>query len=284
MKKVVKIMSVVLAILMIAGCFAACGNTEKVTAKVIDIELTEEKYAFGVDKTQPELLEKVNAFIAEIKANGKMDEIFNHYFGDGTPVAITSAVEDSSKDQLVVATNAEFPPFEYTEGEQYLGVDMEIAKLLADYLGKELVIKNMDFEAVCLSVGQQKCDIAMAGLTISPEREENVTFSDSYYQASQKLIVRSDDTKFDECKTADDVLNVLKTFDSKTTIGFQTGTTGQQYSENKGDYESNGLKLSTKPYQSAVLAVQDMLHGNLDYVIVDAAPAASITASINGTK
>ena len=97
MKKVVKIMSVVLAILMIAGCFAACGNTEKVTAKVIDIELTEEKYAFGVDKTQPELLEKVNAFIAEIKANGKMDEIFSHYFGDGTPVAITSAVEDSSK-------------------------------------------------------------------------------------------------------------------------------------------------------------------------------------------
>ena len=161
---------------------------------------------------------------------------------------------------------------------------LEIAKLLADYLGKELVIKNMDFEAVCLSVGQQKCDIAMAGLTISPEREENVTFSDSYYQASQKLIVRSDDTKFDECKTADDVLNVLKTFDNKTTIGFQTGTTGQQYSENKGDYESNGLKLSTKPYQSAVLAVQDMLHGNLDYVIVDAAPAASITASINGTK
>lgn len=283
MKKVVKIMSVVLAILMIAGCFAACGNTEKVTAKVIDIELTEEKYAFGVDKTQPELLEKVNAFIAEIKANGKMDEIFNHNFG-GTPVAITSDVEDSSKDQLVVATNAEFPPFEYTEGEQYLGVDMEIAKLLADYLGKELVIKNMDFDAVCLSVGQQKCDIAMAGLTIDPKREENVTFSDSYYQASQKLIVRSDDTKFDECKTADDVLNVLKTFDSKTTIGFQTGTTGQQYSENKGDYESNGLKLSTKPYQSAVLAVQDMLHGNLDYVIVDAAPAASITASINGTK
>ena len=197
MKKSVKIMSVVLAILMIAGCFAACGNTEKVTAKVIDIELTEEKYAFGVDKTQPELLEKVNAFIAEIKANGKMDEIFNHNFG-GTPVAITSAVEDSSKDQLVVATNAEFPPFEYTEGEQYLGVDMEIAKLLADYLGKELVIKNMDFDAVCLSVGQQKCDIAMAGLTIDPKREENVTFSDSYYQASQKLIVRSDDTKFDE--------------------------------------------------------------------------------------
>ena len=284
MKKVTKVLSVVLALLMVAGCFAACGKTEKVTAKVINIELTEEQYAFGVDKTQPELLEKVNAFIAEIKSNGKMDEIFNNYFGDGTPVAVTSAAEDSSKDQLLVATNAEFAPFEYTEGDQYLGVDMEIAKLLADYLGKELVIKNMDFDAVCLSVGQQKCDIAMAGLTVDPDREEFVTFSDSYYQASQKLIVRSDDTKFDNCTTADDVLNTLKTLDSNTTVGFQTGTTGQQYTENEGSYSENGLKVTAKGYSNGVLAVQDMLNGNLNYVIIDGAPADAITASINGTK
>ncbi len=284
MKKVTKVLSVVLALLMVVGCFAACGKTEKVTAKVINIELTEEQYAFGVDKTQPELLEKVNAFIAEIKSNGKMDEIFNHYFGDGTPVAVTSATEDSSKDQLLVATNAEFAPFEYTEGDQYLGIDMEIAKLLADYLGKELVIKNMDFDAVCLSVGQQKCDIAMAGLTVDPDREEFVTFTDSYYQASQKLIVRSDDTKFDNCTTADDVLNTLKTLDSSTTVGFQTGTTGQQYTENEGSYSENGLKVTAKGYSNGVLAVQDMLNGNLNYVIIDGAPADAITASINGTK
>lgn len=284
MKKVTKVLSVVLALLMVVGCFAACGKTEKVTAKVINIELTEEQYAFGVDKTQPELLEKVNAFIAEIKSNGKMDEIFNNYFGDGTPVAVTSAAEDSSKDQLLVATNAEFAPFEYTEGDQYLGIDMEIAKLLADYLGKELVIKNMDFDAVCLSVGQQKCDIAMAGLTVDPDREEFVTFTDSYYQASQKLIVRSDDTKFDNCTTADDVLNTLKTLDSSTTVGFQTGTTGQQYTENEGGYSENGLKVTAKGYSNGVLAVQDMLNGNLNYVIIDGAPADAITASINGTK
>ena len=63
----------------------------------------------------------------------------------------------------------------------YYGIDMEIAALLAEELGKELVIQNMDFDAVCLSVGQQKCDIAMAGLTVNEEREEYVTFSDSYY-------------------------------------------------------------------------------------------------------
>ena len=80
------------------------------------------------------------------------------------------------------------------EGENYVGIDMEIAALLAEELGQELVIQNMDFDAVCLSVGQQKCDIAMAGLTVSEDRKEYVTFSESYYQASQRLIVPSDDT------------------------------------------------------------------------------------------
>ena len=100
-----------------------------------------------------------------MNSDGTFEEICNHYFGDVEPVAVESATLDSSKDQLVVATNAAFEPFEYTKGENYYGIDMEIAKALADKLGKELVIQNMDFDAVCLSVGQQKCDIAMAGLT-----------------------------------------------------------------------------------------------------------------------
>ena len=107
-------------------------------------------------QNQPELLEEVNKFIAQIKADGTFDAILNKYFGDGTPEPVESAELNSSKDQLVVATNAGFEPFEYTAGDKYLGIDMEIAKLLADYLGKELVISNMDFDAVCLSVGQGK--------------------------------------------------------------------------------------------------------------------------------
>ena len=70
-------------------------------------------------------------------------------------------------------------------GDKYAGIDMEIAGALAEYLGVELVVQNMDFDAVCLSVGQHKCDVAMAGLTVKPDREEYVTFSDSYYSASQ---------------------------------------------------------------------------------------------------
>ena len=112
----------------------ACGKAPT-TAKVIEIELTNEEYAFGVDKQQPELLETVNKFIAEIKADGTFDEICNNYFGDGTPVAVTSATFDPNKEQLVVATNAAFEPFEFMEGENYYGIDLEIAAKLAEYLG-----------------------------------------------------------------------------------------------------------------------------------------------------
>ena len=283
MKKSVKILSIVLALVIVIGCFAACGGKEetKITAKVINIELTEEQYAFAVDKNQPELLTQVNAFIAEIKANGKMDEVFNNYFGDGTPKLIESAKEDKTKDQLVVATNAEFPPFEYTEGTSFVGIDMELAALLAEYLNKELVIQHMPFEAVCTSVSSGQCDVAMAGLTVDPDREKIINFSDSYYQASQKLIVRSDDTKFDECKTADDVLKVLQSLDAQTKVGFQIGTTGQQYVQNEGSYDENGLKVTPASYKNGVLAVQDMLNGNVNLVVIDGAPAEAIAKSIN---
>lgn len=295
MKTVTKVLSVLLALALVVGCFAACGSdtagdtttapasgSASALVKVIDVELTEEYYAFGVDKNQPELLEQVNAFIAEIKANGQLEEIFNKYFGDGTPTAVTSAALDESKDQLVVATNAEFPPFEYTEGTNYLGVDMEIAALLAQELGKELVIQNMDFDAVCLSVGTQRCDIAMAGLTISEEREEVVTFSESYYQASQKLIVPADDTTFYNCTTADEVLEILRGFDSSVRIGYQTGTTGQKYVQSTDDYEYTALNVTPVDNQSGALAVQAMVNGNLDYVVIDAAPAQAIADSVNG--
>ncbi|MBR2892261.1 MAG: transporter substrate-binding domain-containing protein, partial [Clostridia bacterium] len=143
-----KFLAIVLAALMLFS-LAACGdnttNEPKEVVKIIDINLTEEEYAFGVDKNQPELLEDVNEFIDKIMADGTFDEICNKYFGDGTPTAVKSAEEDPSKDQLVVATNAAFAPFEYMEGDSYYGIDMEIAALLAEELGKELVINNMKF-------------------------------------------------------------------------------------------------------------------------------------------
>ncbi len=284
-KKVVAVQ--LLATLMLCA-FTACGSSSgdasddsTVTAEVIEVDLTSEEYAFGVDKSQEDLLESVNAFIEKIESDGTMDEIFDKYFGDGEPEAVESAELDSSKDQLIVATNAAFEPFEYTEGDSYYGIDMEIAALLAEELGLELVIQNMDFDAVCLSVSQGTCDIAMAGLTVNEEREEYVTFSTSYYSASQRLIVRSDDTTFDDCTDLASVEEKLAELSSDVNIGVQQGTTAQYYVEGSEDWGFDGLAATCVTYKNGSLAVQDMLNGNIDYVIIDAAPAASITESIN---
>ncbi len=279
-----KLIALGLSMVMAITTLTACGESAPTTAKVIEIELTSEEYAFGVDKEQPELLDEVNAFIAEIMENGKFDEICNNYFGDGTPVAVTSAELDSSKDQLVVATNAAFEPFEYTQGENYYGIDMEIAAALAEHLGQELVIQNMDFDAVCLAVGQQKCDIAMAGLTIKEDRKEYVNFSNPYYSASQKIIVTSDNNEFDACADAAAVEAILNEKDASVKVGVQTGTTGQFYCEGNADWEFAGFAMETIGYKNGSLAVQDLLNGNIDYVIIDSAPAACITEAINAMQ
>ena len=283
-KTMKKFIAIVMSLVLIASVamLAGCGKKDDVkAAKVIGIDLTNENSAFGVDKAQPELLEKTNAFIDKILSNGTFDEICSRYSSGGEPVLVKSAAKDSSKDQLVVATNAAFEPFEYTVGDSYAGIDMEIAKLLADELGKELVIDNMDFDAVCLSVGQHKCDIAMAGLTVNPDREASVTFSKTYYKASQRVVVKGDDTTFDDCKTADDVLKKLQSFDASVKIGYQNGTTGGMYINNESDYASNNLKVTGKGYKNGSLAIQDLINGNINYVIIDSAPADSIVKSIN---
>ncbi len=279
MKKVIMLISVLtIAVMAMVGCSGEAKNSR---VKVIQIPLTQEEYAFGVDKSQPDLYDEVNTFIEQIQSDGTYDAIYNNYFGDGEPVAVNSAKLDSNKEQLVVATNAGFEPFEYTRGDSYYGIDMEIAALLAEHLGKELVISNMDFDAVCLSVGEGKADIAMAGLTINEERKEYVNFTVPYYNAAQTLISMEDDDTFDETTTADDVAVILNSLSSDTKIGVQQGTTGQFYVEGDADWGFDGYDVNVVTYKSGTLAVQDMINGNIQYVIIDEAPAGYIVESIN---
>ncbi len=280
MKKIMKVASIVTILAICILSLTGCGSQSS-KVKVIDIPLTEEEYAFGIDKNQPELLEQVNEFIAKVMSDGTYDEIMERYFGDGEPVAVESAQLDSSKDQLVVATNAAFEPFEYMKGDKYYGIDMELAQLLADYLGKELVISNMEFDAVCLSVGQSKADVAMSGLTIKEDRKEYVMFTDKYYNAAQKLIVKESDKTFDDCKTVADVEAVLSGLSSNTKIGVQNGTTGKFYVEGDEDWGFSGYDVECIGFKSGSLAVQDMINGNIDYVIIDEAPAKCIVDAIN---
>lgn len=288
MKMAKKVLAVVLAALIAAAVFAGCSKEEKKPeapaaekVKVIDIDLSDEVYALGVNKDDADLLAKANEFIDKILKDGTFDEICTHYFGDGEPVGVTSAAEDPSKDQLVVATNAEFEPFEYKKGDQFYGIDMEVVKALADSLGKELVIKDMKFEAVVLSVQQGKADIAAAGLTVTDDRAAQVNFTNSYYKASQRIVVKGDDTTFDACQTKADVDKILNTLDASAKIGGQNGTTGQYYVEGSEDFGFEKLPATFVGYDNGSLAVQDLINGGVKYVIIDAAPASAITTAIN---
>lgn len=279
MKKALLILVVVAMVAVSAMAMVACNKADKV--KVIEIRLTEEEYAFGVDKGDTELLNAVNNAIDTLKSNGKMDEIMNKYFAGEEVTGVTSATKDPSKDQLVVATNAAFAPFEYKLGNKFAGIDMEIAYEIATLLGKELVIDDMDFEAVVTSVGNGTCDIAMAGLTVNETRKESVDFTQKYYDASQMIIVKADDTTFDNCKTAADVEAVLKAMSGKK-VGFQNGTTGEFYVKGDEDWGFDGYSnITPAGYANAGLAVQDMINGNIDFVVIDEMPAKTIAKSMN---
>lgn len=176
--------------------------------KVIDIALTEEEYAFGVDKAQTELKAQINEILASTEFATFLYEIKS----DTSKIQpIESAAKDLSKadQQLVVATNAEFAPFEYMEGNKFAGIDMSICDYIAKQLEMELVIINMDFDSVVTSVGTNGIDMAAAALTVNEERAKSVDFTTSYYEAFQVLMVKESETKFDACTTAEQVIAIL---------------------------------------------------------------------------
>ena len=179
--------------------------------KIIDIALSSEFYGIGIDPAQPELKTQIDN-ILESKA-AEIEAIKAKYM-DGKEaeyVGVESAAKDNSKadKQLVVATNAEFAPWEYKEGNKYYGIDMEIAKLIADELGLELVIDDMQFNMVVGAVGNQGVDIAMSGITITAERLDVINFSNPYYTESIVIVCKADDKTFDSAGTVVDLLTSI---------------------------------------------------------------------------
>lgn len=282
-----KVLATVLAVASVFGVasMAACGGEEKPDAlKVIDIELSEEEYAFAINKSNTDLLASANAYLAEIKGNGKFDGIVNKWFGEGgDPTGYTLGTYDENKDQLVVLTNTPFEPFEYVGDDgKYYGVDMEIAAGFAEYLDKELcIIEHLNFETICEEVNKYEFGMVAAGLTVDEDRAEIINFTNSYYAASQKLIVAGDDTTFDKCKTKADVEAILKGFGKDVTIGYQNGTTGALYVNGDADWGFTALNVTPSGYNTAALAAQALINGSIKYVVVDSAPAAAIVKALN---
>ena len=171
------------------------------------------------------------------------------------------------KKTLVMATNATFPPYEYYEGKDMVGIDVEIAQAIADKLGMELEIQDMAFDAVISSVASGKADMGMAGLSVTPDREKQVKFSDSYCTGIQVIIVPEDS----DITSADDILAKIEAGED-IQIGCQVGTTGYIYSsdtvENGGFGEDH-----VQAFPAGADAIAALLSDKIDCVIIDNEPA-----------
>ena len=183
-----------------------------------------------------------------------------------------SNVDTIEKGKLIMSTNAAFPPYEMTDDNgNYIGIDVEIAQAIAEKLGLELVIDNMGFTAALEAAQNGKSDMVMAGVTVTDDRLLVMDFSNSYATGIQVVIVTEDS----DITTPDDL--------EGKTIGTQMGTTGYIYAsdtpENGGYGEENVIA-----YDNGITAVQALMNGQVDAVIIDNAPAQAFVESNPGLK
>ncbi len=185
------------------------------------------------------------------------------------PASYTTANEG----KLTMATNAQFPPYEYYDGDSIVGIDAEIAGAIAEKLGLELQIEDMEFDSIIESVKSGKADIGMAGMTVTEERKESVDFTDSYSTGVQVVIVTEDSpiTSVDDL-FADGANNV---------VGVQRNTTGDIYTT--GDIEEAGLGTIDR-YSKGADAVQALKTGKVDCVVIDNEPAKAFVSEVEGLK
>lgn len=187
--------------------------------------------------------------------------------------------------KFTIVTNCPFGVYEYIgDDDKIYGIDIELAGMFAKQEGLELVVKNIDFDAIFTEVDAGHADAGMAGITVSEARKKVYDFSDTYAKASQKLIVLESNTDFDGKTTAADVEAVLKGLTDKK-IGYQTGTTGGMYINGDEDFGYDGFaNIEGKGYDTAVIAATDMKNGNIYAVVVDEGPAAAIASQVEGVK
>lgn len=167
---------------------------------------------------------------------------------------------------LTMGTNAQFPPYEFYDGDTIVGIDAEIAQAIADKLGLTLEITDMDFGSIITSVQAGKVDVGIAGMTVNEERLQNVNFSTSYATGVQVIIVPEDS----EIASPDDLAGKL--------IGVQENTTGHIYCED--DFGTD----SVIAYTNGATAVQALLQGKVDCVVIDNEPAKNFVANNEGLK
>ncbi|MCR5256285.1 MAG: ABC transporter substrate-binding protein [Acetatifactor sp.] len=181
-------------------------------------------------------------------------------------VMMFTACGSSQSKTLTMGTNAAFPPYEFYDGDKIVGIDAEIAEELAKRLGYELEIVDMEFGSIITSVQTGKVDMGIAGMTVTEDRLQNVNFSDSYAGGVQVIIVKEDS----DIASPDDLDGKL--------IGVQENTTGHIYCAE--DYGEENVIA----YTNGATAVQALVQGKVDCVIIDSQPAQSFVAGNEGLK
>ncbi|MBE6507140.1 MAG: transporter substrate-binding domain-containing protein [Methanocorpusculum parvum] len=160
---------------------------------ILDEEFADEYYAIALKKDNP-LTAEINGALAKLKADGTIDQIIENYIGDddvkGTMPYIKKDVERPNG-VIVMATSADFPPYEYYDGGEIVGIDADIAQAICDELGYELQINNVVFSSIITSIASGKADIGLSGITVTEDRLKNVDFTDTYAHAKQVIIVKN---------------------------------------------------------------------------------------------
>ena len=231
MKK--KVLALTMAALMAASLTACGGGAKETTA-------ADTTAADTADTTAAEKTEETSAEAAGTEAAGGV---------------------------LVMATNAEFPPYEFHDGGEIVGIDAEIAKAIADELGMELEIEDIAFDSIIPEITSGKADMGLAGMTVTEDRKQSVDFTDTYAKASQKIIVKEDSA----IASPDDLTGVI--------VGVQQGTTGDI---DVSDLEADGTTVER--YNKGFEAVQALSQGKIDAVVIDGEPAKTFVAQTEGLK
>jgi len=258
-----KILAITLSLVMTLGLFAGCANSSDNTAPN-NAAQSNSGSTTPSDSTPANVEgdnEGTNPADVTTPTNGASDETPSAEYGEFTTV---------TEGKLTMATNAFFPPYEYYEGETIVGIDAEIAAAIAEKLGLELVITNMEFDSIITAVTTGAADMGLAGMTVTEERLEQVDFSIPYASGVQSIIVKEDSA----ITSVDDLSADGATYK----VGVQLGTTGDIYASD--DFGAERVTQYNNG-NSAVLALQS---GDVDCVIIDNEPAKAFVAANEGLK
>lgn len=264
MKKILAaLITCTLTAAMLTGCGSAADDGNASSSADVNAQITQADDADSDNGDAGDNDTTAGADASDTKTEDGADAADTKTDGENPA---SSEIKTVKEGVLTMATNATFPPYEYYEGSEIIGIDKEIAEAVANKLGLELKIEDMEFNSIIIAVTQGKADIGLAGMTVTDERKEAVDFSDSYATGIQAVIVPEDS----EIKSIDDLTGKK--------IGVQLATTGDIYA--KDDFGEENVEA----YNKGADAVMALKQGKVDAVIIDNQPALSFVKSTDGLK